>query len=189
MEDQAEEEVADPDLVDDREDDRDDDLAEEDHMLRDQVDRIALHDQDLVVEKLLMVHLREQRDHRHLVQIDQPMLREHEVRDDDLVEREEEDRLDRIEDEREVVLDSEETEEVIGEDLGLDQIDEDLVMERVGADPGLDQIEVVRDHHLLSTKPEKLALRKLSSAISLHVVKQRDHKEETIGGRSRRNDE
>ena len=97
MVDQAEEEVADQDLVDDPEDDREDDLAEEDHMLRDQVDRIASHDQDLVVEKLLTVHQREQRDHRHLVQIDQPMLREHEVRDDDLVEtdeeREEEDRF------------------------------------------------------------------------------------------------
>ncbi len=192
MEDQVEEEVADRDLAEDPEVE---DLAEEDHMLR-EGEQIDSHDQDLVVEKLLTVHLH-QRDHRHLEQIDQPMLREHEDREDDLVEtdeeREEEDRLDRIEDEREVVLDSEETEE----DLGLDQIDEDLVMERVGADPGsghdpvvlTGQVEEVTGRHLHSTKPEKLALRKLSSVISLLVVKQRDHREETIGGRSRRNDE
>ena len=53
MEDQVEEEVADRDLAEDPEVE---DLAEEDHMLRED-EQIDSHDQDLVVEKLLMVQL------------------------------------------------------------------------------------------------------------------------------------
>ena len=118
---------------------------------------------------------------RHLEQIDLPTLREHEDREDDLVEIDEEDRLDRIDEVREVVLDLAEIDEVTGEDLGLD----DLVMEPVEEDQGSDLIEEVTDRHLLSTKPEKLVLRELSSVISLHVVKQRDHREVIIGGKSK----
>lgn len=65
-------------------DDRDEeDLAEEEVMLREEDDPIDSHDRDLVAEKLLMVHLHQREDCRHLVQIDQPMLREHDDRDDD----------------------------------------------------------------------------------------------------------
>lgn len=116
-------------------------------------------------------------------------MKDHMLREND------EDRLDRIEDEREVVRGSDQRDEVIGEDRGLDQRDDDLVMGQVEADRGLGhdpavltgQAEEVTGRHLHSTKPEKLVLRGLSSAISLHVVKLRDHREVIIGGKSRRN--
>lgn len=164
MADQDDEEVDDQGSEVDPEVDRDDDLAEEDHMLRED-EQIDSHDQDLVVEKLLTVHLH-QRDHRHLEQIDQPTLREHDDREDDLVDPAvltgqvdevigDEDHSDLTDEEREEEDRLEETEEVIGEDRDLD----DLVMERVEADRGSGQIEEVTGRHLHSTKPEKLVLR------------------------------